>query len=224
MINCPDGSKIIEWQYPDEALNRILGASSYTTDKQPGQCDTSYLIKGRAPYNGLGYCGADYQTDPTPIYPFSARIQGKFKGLKRTLFENRTKYGTNPNGSCNPFVRSGTIDFWYSYIDYEGLEDPYRNGTGLIYFYDNWRETFDRGELIVIDSIERSDGLADDCGDCTFTIYSNEAVVYQQINESCPTVDEYCDNKCPPNTCEVECGNLICCYDSNGKAIKKFSK
>jgi hypothetical protein len=44
-------------------------------------------------------------------------------------------------------------------------------------------------------------------------------------NESCPqpqyTID--CQNcGCPPDTCEVTCGDKTCCYDKNGKAVEVF--
>jgi hypothetical protein len=29
---------------------------------------------------------------------------------------------------------------------------------------------------------------------------------------------------CPPNTCEVDCGNHICCYDKNGYPVKTIQK
>ncbi|PSF30581.1 hypothetical protein C7H19_23660 [Aphanothece hegewaldii CCALA 016] len=33
-----------------------------------------------------------------------------------------------------------------------------------------------------------------------------------------------CDCKeCPPNTCRIECGDTICCYDSSGNVVKSFS-
>lgn len=40
--------------------------------------------------------------------------------------------------------------------------------------------------------------------------------------ECCPETG--CREECPPGTCEVECGNYICCYDKNGKSIKRFLK
>lgn len=39
--------------------------------------------------------------------------------------------------------------------------------------------------------------------------------------ECCPETG--CE-ECPPGTCEVQCGNFICCYDKNGKAVKTISK
>lgn len=32
------------------------------------------------------------------------------------------------------------------------------------------------------------------------------------------------DEKCPPGTCEVRCGNHICCYNSQGISVKRINK
>lgn len=224
MVDCPDGNKIIEWQYPGEERKRIIGAASYTKERVPGQCNTAYIVKGRQPRNGLGYCGADWQTNPNILYPFEVRTTGKILGLKRILHSERRRVDTKPDGSCNPYKDAGRIDFHFCYIDYEGIEDPYRSNTGLIYFYDNWRDRFDRGELVYIDSIERRDGLADECGDCVFTIYKEDKVLLEVISEKCPSVDEYCADECPPGTCQCEKKDRICCYDSTGKVVKQIMK
>lgn len=31
-----------------------------------------------------------------------------------------------------------------------------------------------------------------------------------------------CDEKCPPGTCEIQCGNVICCYNDEGIAVKSI--
>lgn len=76
--------------------------------------------------------------------------------------------------------------------------------------------------------ITRIDGLPDNCGggetQCKFTITDSRGVVYTRTEKECPQVKVVCgeDKKCPSNTCECQCGNMICCYDRNGIAIDSF--
>ena len=39
-----------------------------------------------------------------------------------------------------------------------------------------------------------------------------------------PEISLTCIGICPPNTCEVDCGNHICCYGSDGIAVSSFLK
>jgi hypothetical protein len=78
--------------------------------------------------------------------------------------------------------------------------------------------------------IIRADGEADDCGnipsDCVLTVKNNlNEIIYEKtFSSECPSVNVECiDNKCPTGTCEVACGNIICCYGSDGIAIESFS-
>ena len=63
---------------------------------------------------------------------------------------------------------------------------------------------------------------------------SNLGAIYEFVSQYCsvkdcppPEVSEIdldtC-GQCPPDTCSVDCGNHICCYDRQGKAIKVLSK
>lgn len=60
-------------------------------------------------------------------------------------------------------------------------------------------------------------------------------VIWKSIGQYCsdegcdpPTVEktgENCPNLCPKGTCQVDCGEVICCYDtSTGKSVKSISK
>lgn len=47
MVECLNSRKIIEWQYPGEELNRIIGADRYTVEQEPAQCPVPYRLTTR---------------------------------------------------------------------------------------------------------------------------------------------------------------------------------
>lgn len=51
-----------------------------------------------------------------------------------------------------------------------------------------------------------------------FSVPENLGVPYHKL--TCNSSEK----KCPENTCEVTCGNTICCYNSQGIAVESFSK
>jgi hypothetical protein len=59
---------------------------------------------------------------------------------------------------------------------------------------------------------------------------NNSYELIEQIASECqdkrPEYQVNCLGKetCPPNTCEVDCGNHICCYDKNGYPVKTIQK
>ena len=60
------------------------------------------------------------------------------------------------------------------------------------------------------------------CGTCVIKVYKNDNLIHENTNNVCPEVEEIQSNICPENTCEVICGDTICCYDSNGIAVESF--
>ncbi len=59
---------------------------------------------------------------------------------------------------------------------------------------------------------------------CTFTVFNSSQIVHQETRGICPEVEEIQQQTCPPGTCQVDCGNVYCCYGSNGIAVSSFSK
>lgn len=57
---------------------------------------------------------------------------------------------------------------------------------------------------------------------CIFTAYKNGQQVYRQQQASCPLVQCVSAQQCPPNTCDVLCGNTICCYNSEGISVFNY--
>lgn len=60
---------------------------------------------------------------------------------------------------------------------------------------------------------------------CSFKVLKNSGVVYQKTKPTAPVVTYSCGEQCPPGTCECDCGNMVCCYDTTtGRAVKSFAK
>ncbi|WP_146132208.1 hypothetical protein [Pleurocapsa sp. CCALA 161] len=56
-------------------------------------------------------------------------------------------------------------------------------------------------------------------------IYKNGAVVASDAGDLSPTVSYQCiTQQCPPDTCEVDCGTHVCCYNSQGISVFNYNK
>ena len=77
---------------------------------------------------------------------------------------------------------------------------------------------------VVLDTcIPLSPEPSDCVRNCTFTAYKNNSQIYRQISGNCPIVS--CINQaCPENTCDVMCGDTICCYNSKGISVFNYPK
>jgi len=77
--------------------------------------------------------------------------------------------------------------------------------------------------------IIRVDGQPDNCGNlptpCDFRITDSRGLVFTKTFDSaCPIVTVECSgDKCPSNTCEVDCRGHKCCYNSQGQVVKVIS-
>lgn len=70
----------------------------------------------------------------------------------------------------------------------------------------------------------RVDGSPNVCGECTFKVFKNELIVYEETRSQCPEVEIVNQQECSEGTCEVECGDTICCYGSDGVSVFNFPK
>lgn len=117
------------------------------------------------------------------------------------------------------FNKNNSRHYAFATIFTSSFPDGYGGGAQL-----------NRGWDLIEDSIfvdfSRADGLPDDCGECVFTVYKTAQIIHQETQPNCPTVTVDCLDgyQCPPNTCEVKCGNHLCCYDQNGNVVKTIYK
>jgi hypothetical protein len=180
----------IRWRYGNEPWQEII-ADNYSTNQELGQCNVSYIVKGRLATNGLGYCGASWQIDPTPINSWTINTNGRVLGLKRQQHNLQNKYQTLPNGACGSQI-IGTTWQWFSYLAWVGQTNI--SSGGLIYFDEKWIGNFDSQptgkEVVKIDSIKRADGLADNCGNYIFKVFKNGQTVYTEARTTAPEVEK----------------------------------
>jgi hypothetical protein len=54
---------------------------------------------------------------------------------------------------------------------------------------------------------------------CNFKVFSGQTTILNLTYTTCPEVEIA---GCPPNTCDVLCGNTICCYGSDGVSVLNF--
>jgi hypothetical protein len=54
---------------------------------------------------------------------------------------------------------------------------------------------------------------------CNFKVFSGQTTILNLTYASCPEVEIA---GCPPNTCDVLCGNTICCYGADGVSVLNF--
>ena len=57
---------------------------------------------------------------------------------------------------------------------------------------------------------------------CIFKVFFGEEVVFSRTSLTCPEVEEA--SRCPEGTCEVTCGDTICCYGSDGISVANFPR
>jgi len=57
---------------------------------------------------------------------------------------------------------------------------------------------------------------------CVFKIFLDGELVFEDIQSDCPEV-EIVEDECPEGTCEVICGDTMCCYGSDGVSVHSFS-
>jgi hypothetical protein len=207
MALCPVGQKTtIKWQYSGEEKQEIIGADNYTTQVVTpnftgGQSsNVKYLIQQFVNvYNAQGVLiYADYPSTLVDRY-------GK---INRSYIEARLDNRGNLLwwGIIEGHNQVGNIDIWENPVPIPGN-----------------RVTLNRTQ------ITRADNQPDTGGNlpssCTFKVLKNNEVVYQKTAPTCPPVNHFCGEECPPGTCQCDCGTEVCCYDTTtGKAIKSFKR
>jgi hypothetical protein len=92
------------------------------------------------------------------------------------------------------------------------------NGGQSIYFpLSEWSASANSFRIINI-----GDPIKSPCNNCRLVAYKNGVTVFNQAFLECPIVEIGDFDVCPPNTCDVLCGNTICCYDSEGISVFSF--
>jgi hypothetical protein len=216
---CPVEQKtLIQWSFPYSSSGETLEGDDYITGRMPGQCWGEYRITMDAQLRVVHYvnnaiaASKDVPTRLTMTPPRTARIRNPWNpvypaqltsGLIAGLI---AKYGYGWATASNP-SGLGTTPF----ADYR--EAPWSPAGYVPGSESN----------IVITKINTG---ADDCGGYGIAIFKNKQIIIEENGRSFPAnVNWECvTNQCPSNTCEVDCGNTICCYNSQGISVFSYDK
>ncbi len=232
------------WQYPQEPENRILKADRYElVNPQPlftTEERKAYKIYAKAIVNGR-FPPAD--TDPVQdaIFTDGQEIECFTTGSYRVpiwnlspnydqaknVYLNITHTGRNGGNLSADYCVKKTGAYpifaryersWGSASSVPQQQKSTHFGFGIrtdIGFYDYRFEDIGSAARPCLNELP---------SECALEFYQNSNLVYQRKEAICPTVWEE-EEKCPPGTCEVECGAHICCYDpTTGIAVTSISK
>ena len=78
-------------------------------------------------------------------------------------------------------------------------------------------------DTVILDSFTLVADYSSEQISCILRIFKNGVNVLTKESSECPEV-ELLDDKCPPNTCKVDCDTHYCCYGSDGIAVSSFEK
>jgi hypothetical protein len=200
----------IEWQYPGEDKQRILGADDYNLEQVNNLSanGTYKLIYQEAiirnghfqGWNNNAYWSGSFIYNGIESYCLYVNVYPFFC----IPFDSDSIWIGNPNIPANkPRSRSYGVRIWSQGVAYDRLL-AFSSGLKLIDF-----------ELQGTQSPKY----------CRLNITKNGELVYRRRNSVCPTVTYFCGETCPPGTCQCDCGTEVCCYDTaTGKAVKSFKK
>jgi hypothetical protein len=194
------------WSYIDADSYKLLNVSDCYSTTYVG------LTVARAVAQNLnkgGYRTQFNQSSPNEIAVYSVitdyiyRIGGTFtlnnpNPLVVVFPEIKIFSTSTPNGSAWQSLGTNT-------------------GNG-IYFP---KSEFDAGNYS-INFRQPGDPFKSPCNGCRLIAYKQGLTVFNQAFLSCPYAEIGDFLSCPPGTCDVLCGNTICCYGSNGVSVFNY--
>lgn len=113
-----------------------------------GQCDVVYNVSGVRGKNGIGHCD-----DLVVDIPWGLSVRGPIRGIGQIFIEDRAKF------DCETGQQIGSMKWYSASLLHSG--DNGEASTPII-FHD---DAYDSSQVVIIQSVTRADGLADDCGD-----------------------------------------------------------
>lgn len=209
--SCSQGLKtLIKWQFPVQPQRQNDQGDDYKVYRKPGQC-LNAIYRITYTFQKVGNFGdMRGQSTRTVSYPVGTRVVTGDTGVY-TLNRDYLLYGN----SRYPFIATATARLQLPTGTFEDKQvsltaDPYSGAVP--------------GTISHV--ISRVGGLSDNCGNYIVDIYKNGQIIQSDEGGQQPPVVtwECVGDQCPPNTCEVECGNTICCYNNQGISVLNFLK
>lgn len=208
---------MIRYRYPDESWQEIDG-DEYTLEQEKGECPVLYHAFGTffSKNHSAGGC------DKNAWWRTKVSLNGSVVKSWQPIV-NSSNYWTIElnNGTFQDLTTIPQSQYDSNYLTNSSF-------GGIVYKTDGGRFCTNRsrpgdGTGVVLTKLIRIDGQSDNCGDYIFTVTKNGQVVYQETREEIPEVEILGDG-CPPDTCEVTCGDTICCYNSEGISVHDFPR
>lgn len=135
----------------------------------------------------------------------------KYKNYGLVYYSSQPASIVPPISAARVVVSGNVIDGYYV-ANGRGISTQVIDSSG------SWKQWLynTRGRPFEFIGFEPADGSIEENpggGECNFTITKNNTTVYQEARSTCPVVNEYCQNYCPPNTCECQFEDRVCCID-----------
>ncbi len=171
---------VIRWRYEDEDWNEIE-ADDYAIEQEKGKCPTLYHVFGT--YTSVNtddhgcFVTGYWRTSESRFLPEN------FDPSNISSMDNRVGYNLN--------------SFWYIAVinseAYQNLNKGFAWKNRLV--IGNYSEcrritSIGLGTKIEYIHLVRADGLPDDCGGCSFTVYKNDRIVHEETRDVCPQVEQ----------------------------------
>lgn len=172
----------IRWRYPGEKWQEIV-ADDFSVKREEGKCEnTDYLFYGTFTHqsNHRGYkCGQ--KVSWRNAYP--VRVTGSIVDV--TVSGAIVSYTYKDR---NGILREGGGT--QTFIN-RGLHLPPSQVVDNIFFAESCKSwSLFTGNNFVVEGIYRVDQQVDDCGNCIFKAFKNNAIVHQETRGVCPEVEK----------------------------------
>lgn len=173
----------IRWRYGSEPWQEIKG-DDYSFNIPPGKCSDPYYLFGT-------YFSINTRASGCNVVGYWRTGESRFLGNNN--YFNPIVLGNNRVGFNN--IGGDWFIYWIDKSQYDSLNiSPTATSTQLIALVQTnicqRQTTYGIGYNFVTTHYKRGNNQPDNCGDCTFKVFKNNQVVYQEIRAVCPEVEK----------------------------------
>ena len=185
MVDCP--SELTKIRYREKGKDWIyVDGDDYVNATEAGKCLTNYVVSGQV------YGGSTHHGTCGKLVLVEAEFYGKFVSVSEVDYNrDRALQVTYKDAQSQLQAKYLKIpDTSFIAIGVFPCSDV--AGANYLYIKDSLQNV----------NIQRTDGQADNCGDCILTITKNGKTIFKKSFDECPEVEKYCQDDCPPWTCK----------------------
>jgi hypothetical protein len=202
----------VRWRYSSESWQEVEG-DNYLCEEVQVPCPNKphELIYGRQNIvNATTSCTLTNITTFAPVRNWVGNASAPYTNLKFTVpganFQRIFPDPINASGFNIHWCVANNYPFTVHVTDKDGIERLVLSAStrGLVFF-----------------KFQPVPGSVCPPPNQKFTITKNGQTVYTETRLTCPEVKIISD-ECPPNTCDVLCGDTICCYGADGISVFNY--